>query len=137
MPTAPAKAIAIVTKTELLELADWERKYADAKKKQAAAEKEVKFRRLKLAEIVLGVTLDDELKKLPPATVERRFAKRLEDGDWKPERGAPEFSFVKTNQGAYPAWRQCYVDELGETAAAQISAETPLTYSYAVEVTLR
>ena|ERR1700688_669231 len=132
--TAAKLEAAIVTKDELSELAEWERKYAKAKKEQAVAEKAVKFRRLCLAEKVLGVNTEDELKKLTPDQVQKRFAKRLEAGDWKPERGAPDFSFKKTHQGSYPSWSQLYIDEHGEPAAARIALETPVTYSYAVEV---
>jgi hypothetical protein len=135
MPTAAAKTeTALVTKDELVELADWERKYADAKKKVSTAEKELEFRRQQLAEKVLGVKSKDELKALSPEQVSKRFAKRFEAGDWKPERGAPEFQFEKSSSGRYPAWRKLFVEELGETAAARIAAETPLTYSYRVEV---
>jgi len=49
MPTAATKTTSLVSKDELLELADWERKYADAKKKASAAEKELSFRRIALA----------------------------------------------------------------------------------------
>lgn len=136
MTTAAAKQTLLVTKDELLELAEWERKAADAKKKASVAEKEVGFRRLQLAEKVLGVKSADELKLLTPEQVLKRFTKRFDAGDWKPERGAPEFSFTKTNQGRYPSWRQLFADEMGETAAAKISAETPLTFSYAVEVSV-
>jgi len=136
MPTAAAKQTALVTKDELLELAEWERKSADAKKKASAAEKELKFRRLALAEKVLGVKSEDDLKALTPAQVEGRLSKRLDAGDWKPERGAPAFAFSKTNEGRYPSWSQLYIEELGETAAARVRAETPVTYSYCVEVTL-
>jgi hypothetical protein len=134
--TAPKLEAALVTKDELLELADWERKFADAKKKVSAAEKELEFRRQQLAEKVLGVKSKDELKRLSPEQVLKLYQKRWERDEWKTERGAPEFSFVKTNAGRYPAWRDLYIDELGETAAARISAETPTTYSYAVEVAL-
>jgi hypothetical protein len=134
MPAAAAKAIAIVTKDELFELADWERKYADAKKKASAAEKELNFRRQSLAERVLGVSSSAELKGLSPDQVEKRLNKRLANGDWKPERNAPSFSFSKTSEGRYPSWSQLYVEELGETAAARIRTETPITYSYCVEV---
>ena len=133
MSTA-VKQTLLVTKDELTELADWERKYADAKKKATTAEKELQFRRQSLAEKVLGVKSADELKQLPPEKVQKLLSQRLSAGDWKPERGAPEFSFLKTNQGRYPSWSQLYVEELGETAAARIRAETPLTYSYCVEV---
>lgn len=134
MTTAAAKQTVIVTKDELMELADWERKYADAKKKATAAEKELKFRRQSLAEKVLGVNSADELKELTPEKVQKLFAQRLQAGDWKAERGAPGFVFANTHQGCYPSWSQLYIDEMGETAAARISAETPLTYSYRVEV---
>jgi hypothetical protein len=134
MPSAATKATALVTKDELLELADWERKYADAKKKASAAEKELAFRRQALAEKVLGVKSADELKELSPDKLLKIYTRRLEAGDWKPERGAPGFAFVKTNQGQYPSWSKLYVEELGETAAARIRTETPIVYSYCVEV---
>lgn len=133
--SAAAKEIAIVTKDELLALADLERKYSDAKKKASAMEADLKFRRQSLAEKVLGVKSADELKELGPEKVLKLQAKRLEAGDWKPERGAPEFAFSKTSQGRYPSWKDFYVGEFGETAAAQIQAETPITFSYCVEVT--
>ena len=134
MAVALDKQTAIVTKDELMELADWERKYAEAKKRATAAEKELNFRRQSLAEKVLGVKSSDELKQLSPKQVENRYAARLEAGDWKPERGAPAFTFLKTNQGSYPSWSQLYIKEFGETAAAEIRARTPITYSYTVEV---
>ena len=136
MPTAAAKETAIVTKDELTEIAEWEKKFAKAKKDQASAEKEVKFRRMKLAEKVLGVKTEDELKELTPEQVTKRLNKRLEAGDWKAERGAPEFSFINTSHGRYPSWAQLYAGKLGETAVKEISANTPETYSYAVSVTL-
>ncbi len=135
MATAAAKPeVAVVTKDELAEIAEWERKYADAKKKQSAAEKEVKFRRLALAEKVLGVNSEAELKELSPEQVAKKLTKRLEAGDWRTERGAPEFSFTKTSSGRYPSWRDLYIGEMGETAAARVQAEAPTVYSYAVEV---
>lgn len=134
MPTAAAKEIAIVTKDELLELASWERKYADAKKKASSAEKELDFRRQSLAEKVLGVKSEDELKELSPSQVVNLLAKRLAAGNWKSERGAPAFSFSKTNEGRYPSWSKLFIEEKGETAAAKIRADTPLKYSYCVEV---
>jgi hypothetical protein len=134
MTSTATKATVLVTKDELLELADWERKYADAKKKVSAAEKELSFRRIALAEKVLGVKTADELKRLTPNQVQRLYAQRLTNGDWKAERGAPVFAFSKTNEGRYPSWSQLFSEELGETAAAEIRANTPVTYSYAVEV---
>jgi hypothetical protein len=135
---AAAKAFtpALVTKDELLELADSERKYAKANREKAAAEKDLEFRRQSLAEKVLGVKSKDELKRLSPEQVLKIYQRRWEREEWRTERGAPEFAFVKTSQGRYPAWREVFIGELGETAAARISAETPTTYSYAVEVVL-
>jgi hypothetical protein len=135
MQTA-TKQTFVVTKDELVEIADWERKYADAKKKVSAAEKQLAFLRQSLAEKVLGLKSAEELKELSPAQVQKLYDKRLAAGDWKPERGAPEFIFLKTNEGRYPSWSQLYVEELGETAAARVRSETPLKYSYAVEVAL-
>jgi hypothetical protein len=136
MPTAAAKQTLVVTKDELFEIAGWERKFAKAKKAQAEAEREVKFRRLQLAEKVIGVKTEDELKALTPDQVNKLSVKRLTAGDWKLERGAPLFEFKKTHQGSYPSWLDLFTEKMGETAAARIKAETPLTYSYAVEVSL-
>ena len=83
---------------------------------------------------MLGVNSSDELKKLTPKQVENRYANRLEAGDWKPEKGSPAFSFVKTHQGSHPAWKEIYVKIFGETKADEIAIKTPITYSYAVEV---
>lgn len=129
-----AREVAVVTKDELSELATWEKKHADAKKKVAESEKQLDFLRIRLAEKVLGVKTADELKRLAPDQVEKRMRRRLADGDWKPERGAPEFSFVQSSKGRYPAWAQLYAEELGETAANQVRSNTPTTYSYAVDV---
>jgi hypothetical protein len=134
LPAAAKLAPVSVSKDELLELAEWERKYADAKKKASIAEKELKFRRIQLAEKVLGVKSEDELKQLAPDKLLKLFTRRFGAGDWRPEKGAPDFSFSKTNEGRYPSWAQLYVEEMGETQANRIKAETPITYSYCVEV---
>ncbi|HZW92628.1 MAG TPA: hypothetical protein VFF64_06615 [Candidatus Eremiobacteraceae bacterium] len=136
MPTAAAKETAVVTKVELSEIAKLETDYAKAKRKVIDTEKDLKFHRIQLAEKVLGVKSQDELKALSPAEVQKRMEKRFDAGDWKAERGAPEFQFVKSSSGSYPAWAKLFVQELGETAAARIKAETDVTYSYCVEVTL-
>jgi hypothetical protein len=134
MRSTATKQTVIVTKDELAEIAEWESALAKAKKKVSDAEKEVRFRRIQLAEKVLGVNSEDELKELAPSQVLSRYHKRLDAGDWKLERGAPSFAFSKTNEGRYPSWGKLFIDEMGETAAAKIKAETPLTYSYCVEV---
>lgn len=134
MPAAATKTALLVTKAELDEIAEWERKFADAKKKQTAAEKQVKFFRLQLAEKVLGIKTEDELKALTPEQVNRLYTKRLGAGDWRLAQNAPKFNFKKTHQGSYPSWLDLYTAEMGETAAARIKAETPLSYSYCVEV---
>jgi len=134
MTTAATKATVLVTKDELLELADWERKYAKAEKNAADAKKQLNSRRIALAEKVLGVKTADELKRLSPSQVARLQTQRLTAGDWKPERGAPLFAFSESNHGRYPSWAQLYESELGQPAADLIRANTPLTYSYTVEV---
>ena len=138
MPTAAAKTetAIVVTKDELIEIAEWEKKFAKAKRDQDSAEREVKFRRLILAQKVLGVKSEDELKTLSPAEVQKCFIKRLAAGAWKPERGAPDFSFLKTHVGRYPSWKDLYIDEHSESVALQITAETDPVYSYRVEVIL-
>lgn len=125
---------AVVTAGELYELAEWERKCADAKREVAQAEKELSLRRLELAASVLGIETAEDLKRTSPEEIERRFSKRLEQGKWRLERGAPLFSFSKSNEGRYPSWAQLYSDEMGETAAARVRAGTPVTYSYRVLV---
>ncbi len=132
--TAAKPAPALVTKDELLEIAEWKRKLAKATKAASDAEKEVKYRTLALAEKVLGVKTEEELKSLTPAQVGKLHSERALEGLFKSERGAPGFVFSKTNEGRYPSWAKLFAQELGETAAARIKAETPLTYSYAVEV---
>lgn len=125
---------AIITKLELSELADAEAQYVKAKGKLSSAEENVKLLRMRLAEKVLGVKTEDEFKQLSPADLVKKQIKRLAAGDWKPERGSPEFSFVNTSKGRYPAWRKLYVSEMGETEAARIQSETDYSYSYRVEV---
>src|SRR6185437_12865228 len=108
MPPAAAKQTLLVSKDELLELADREKKFTDAKKKVSELEAELKFRRQALAEKVLGVKSADELKALSPKEVEKLYARRLTARDWKPERSAPAFVFLKTSEGRYPAWKQLF-----------------------------
>jgi hypothetical protein len=132
-PAAKLETV-IVTKDELTELAAAEHKYADLAKKAADAERDVKMRRQQLAEKVLGIKSADELKELPPDKLLKLFEKRWERGDWKAERGAPEFSFVESSHGRYPSWMNLYIGELGETAAARVKAETPISWSYKVAV---
>jgi hypothetical protein len=131
-----AKKAIVVSTEELLGLAEWERKYAKATKDTSVAKKELEFRRQKLAEVVLGVNSSDELKALSPGQVAKRGAERLEDGDWKPERGAPTFAFEETSHGSYPAWKELFIEEMGATAAAEISRDTPVVHSYSVKVTV-
>ena len=136
MTTAAAKQTLLVTKDELLELAEAEKSHAAAKKKASSAERDVKICRMRLAEKVLGIKTEDELKALSPQQIEKKIAKRLEAGDWQPGRNAPEFSFVETKAGRYPAWAQIFKSKFGESEADRISNETPMSHSYAVEVSV-
>jgi len=132
--TQAAKETAIVTKAELQELADAERAHESAKKKASAAQSTVELRRMQLAEKVLGIKTSDELKTLSPEQIKKKICKRAEAGEWKAADNAPEFEFVKTRSAAYPAWAKLFKQELGEAAAARITNETPISYSYRVEV---
>lgn len=139
MPATAAKlevATSVITKAELLELADAEADYSKYTKKLADAKREVETRRQELAEKVLGIKSSDELKALDPNQVLKLFEKRWEKELWKLGPGAPEFSFVESSHGRYPAWAQLFVDEMGQTAAARIKLETPESHSYRVAVTL-
>lgn len=126
----------IVTKAELLALAEAEKAHACAKKKASAAERDVKILRMGLAEKVLGIKTEDELKALSPQQVEKKIARRLEAGEWEPAPNAPEFSFVETRAGRYPAWAQIFKSKFGESEAERISNETPMTHSYQVDVSV-
>lgn len=136
MPTAtkPDSAIAIVTKHELLDLAEAEKNFAKRTKDLAAAKREVEQQRQALAEKVLGITSSDELKQLSPDKIEKKIVRRAEAGEWQLGPGAPEFSFIKTHEGRYPSWVKLYAEQFGESAADKIRDETPLTYSYRVDV---
>jgi hypothetical protein len=134
MPAAAKLETLIVTKDELTELAQAETIYAFLAKKVADAERDVKIRRQQLAEKVLGIKSADELKELAPDKLLKLFEKRWERGDWKAERGAPEFSFVESSHARYPSWMNLYIAELGETAAARVRSETPISWSYKVAV---
>lgn len=129
-----AREVAVVTKLELLELAEAEKAYANAKAKVTATENDVKLRRLQLAEKVLGIKTEDDLKMLDPKAVEKKLQRRLEAGDWTLGKGAPEFCFVQISKGRYPAWRQVYAAEHGESEATRITNETDYQYSYKIAV---
>ncbi len=132
--TKTAPEVLVVTADELTSLAEAEKAYTKAKEKLSAAEGDVKRLRLQLAEKVLGIKTEDEWKMLDPKAVEKKMARRLEAGDWQLGRGAPQFSFVVSNKGRYPAWRKLFALELGESAAAKVTDETDYQYSYRVDV---
>lgn len=124
----------VVTKAELVELRECEEDLVKFKKKASEAEKQVKFRRQAIVEKVLGLQSEDDLKRLPLERVQRLSARRLANGDWELGKGAPEFAFEQVSKGCYPAWKQLLIAEVGETAVSKISAETPETYSYRIDV---
>jgi hypothetical protein len=131
----PVIVAEVVTKAELLELGDWEKKNSEAKKAASEAERNVNARRLALAEKVLGLTLD-ELKHLGPEDTQRLFLLRLNKHLWTVQRGAPMFTFEKYNEGRYPAWKALFTAVAGEARTAQVQIETQTTYSYRVNVEL-
>jgi hypothetical protein len=93
----------------------------------------LKAARLGLAEKVLGEAAKD-LRLMDPEHLENLMAERARLGLWKCSRNTPPFLFLKTSSGRYPAWRQIYVEMNGEAAAEKITAETPIFYSYRVDV---
>lgn len=129
-----ATETAIVTKAELVELREWEADFAKYKKKASEAEKQVDVLRLALAQKVLGVESEDELKLLSLEKVQKLYAKRHADGRWELGKGAPVFAFDQVSKGRYPAWKKLFSAKLGALAALQAVTETPETYSYRVEV---
>ncbi len=130
----PALATAVVTKAELIELREAEEDYSKFSKKASDAEKTVKALRLQLAEKVLGVRSESELRALPLEKVEKLYAKRLTDGLWELGKGAPVFAFDLTKAARYTAWKELYIEEKGEAHAIQKTNDTDVTYSYRIEV---
>lgn len=124
----------VITRTELLCLREAEKKYREAVAAQTAAENIVKPLRLEFATKVLGITTSDELRAMSPEEVERLLQKRAKQCEFETVRGAPQFRFVKTSSGRYPAWKSLFISRLGEAVADSITAETPMLYSYIVQV---
>jgi DNA polymerase III psi subunit len=123
----------VVTKSELLELAEAEREYASAQSLARAAEDTVKALRLSLVEKVLGLT-SEQLKHLSQDEVQRLYLLRLKKGLWTPQKTAPLFVFEESSHARRPEWKDLYIGIEGEAAAAQVIAQTDTTYSYRVRV---
>jgi hypothetical protein len=130
-----ASVTEVVSRDELLELADLETRYAAATKAVSEVERALKAARLGLAEKVLGEAAKD-LRLMDPEHLEKLTAERARRGFWKCSRNTPPFLFLKTSSGRHPAWRQIYVEMNGEAAAEKITAETPIFYSYRVDVAI-
>jgi hypothetical protein len=128
--------VELVTRAELLELADLEKSYAEACKEVSDLERRTKAARLSLAQKVLGVESEEQFKKIDPEMLESLMAVREEKGFWQSERKAPPFIFLKTNEGRYPSWKQEFIKVESEAEAEKIVAETPKSYSYRVDVAL-
>lgn len=124
----------IVTEAELLELAELEKHYAEAKKLQSACERKTKAARLSLACKVLGIKTADEFSALDPGKVEALMAERAGLKFWKAERKSPPFVFLKIWEGRNPSWRDEFIKLKSEAEAERLTAETPMAYSYRVDV---
>ena len=124
----------IVTDVELRQLADLEKGYANAKKLQAAFERRTKAARLALAQKVLGVKTAEEFAALDPEKVDQLMAEREGMKLWKAEKKSPPFVFLKTWNGRQPSWRDEFIKVKSEVEADKITAETPMAYSYRVDV---
>jgi hypothetical protein len=124
----------VVTRIELRELAAWEAKLQAAKRAVADAEKELYPRRLQIAKKVLGVETESDYRAMSPEEIEKLMLKRLDGEYWKLGHGAPEFHFRKTAEGRYTPWKEVFIGQVGELAAAKVAANTPKVYSYSIEV---
>ncbi len=129
----PALRTEVVTKAELLALADAEREYAAAQRSAAMAESTVKALRLSLVEKVLGLT-SEQLKYLSQDEVQRLYLLRLKKGLWTPAKNAPLFVFEESSHMRRPDWKTLYSAIQGEAAALRVISETSETYSYRVRV---
>jgi hypothetical protein len=126
----------IVSRAELLELAELEKSYAKACREQSDLERRTKAARLSLAQKVLGVESEEQFKRLDPEMLESLMAVREEKGFWRSERKAPPFVFLKTSEGRYPSWKVEFIGIKSEAEAEQIVSATPKSYSYKVDVAL-
>lgn len=125
---------AVITRVELRELAEWELKLAGAKRLVAEAEKQLYPRRLAIAKKVLGTDLEADYRAMDPQELERLMLRRFDRGLWQYGYGAKTFRFVQTWAGRTPAWKELYIAEAGELAAANAEANTPKRYAYRIEV---
>jgi len=126
----------IVTEVELVELAELETQLAEAKKLQSLCERKTKAARLSLASKVLGIKTAEEFSSLNPEKVEALMAERAVLKFWKSERKAPPFVFLKVWEGRNPSWRNEYIKLKSEAEAEKLTANTPMAYSYRVDVAL-
>lgn len=132
--TPTATATAVISRDELIELAELEKEYAEATAAVTNVEKAVKAARMALAEKVLGTETSKGLRTLDPDQVEKLMISRREKGLWRAARNAPPFVFLKTSSGRYPSWKAEFILLKSEAAAEKITAETEPVYSYRVDV---
>lgn len=133
MPKA-ASDTQVVTEAELLELAELEKHYAQAKKLESLCERKTKAARLSLACKVLGIKTATEFSALDPEKVETLMAERAGSKLWKAEKKAPPFVFLKTWEGRTPSWRDEFIKLKSEAEAEKLTANTPTAYSYRIDV---
>lgn len=124
----------VVTRKELIHLRDAENALAVASQAHTLAENAVKPLRIALAEKVLGTKTEAEYRAFDPDKIEAIVKSRMKRNLFEIVRGAPSFSFEKTASGRYVAWKQAFIAEMGETAAARRIADEPTTYSYRIHV---
>lgn len=123
----------LVSREELFALAKAEADYAAATLAASEAKTKLEPLRLALAEKVLGEAAAD-LKTMDPEHVDQLMTIRANKKLWRTERNSPPFVFVKTWSGSVPAWKEKFIEHLGEALAARIAADTPKTYAYKIEV---
>jgi len=124
----------VISRAELSELSDWEKKRAEAARALQDAEKQLYPRRLQLAQKVLGIELEEEYRAMDPEQLEKVALRRFQRGIWELGWGAKDFKFVKTWEGRSVHWKELFIAHAGELAAAKAQADTPKLFSYKVEV---
>jgi hypothetical protein len=134
MKTSAKAEPLVVTRAELAELAEWEKKRVEATRALQDAEKQLYPRRLQLAQKVLGVEVEADYRAMDPEKLEKIALRRFKRGLWELGWGAKAFKFVKVWEGRTPAWKELFIAHAGELAAAKAQADTPKLYSYKIEV---
>jgi hypothetical protein len=95
------------------------------------AEKEFKKQLVSLFNVMFGVKTEDEIKSIDPEMLKGLFAAGM-DNDFVLEPGA-DFQIALSKSARYPSWKDELIKLTSEAKAAEITQNTPLSYSYKVQ----